>query len=77
MKTNNGYDLYIGGTAKGKDAQIGTLFMEQLMPEQLYEVFGKIINIYAEQGKKREQLLKFINRYGVENLKSQLSVIDN
>ncbi len=74
MKVNNGYDLYIGGKAKGKDAQIGTLFMEQLTPEQLYEVVEKIINIYTEQGKKREPFLKFINRFGFDNIKKQLAV---
>lgn len=73
MKVKNGYDLYIGGKAKGKDAQIGTLFMEQLMPEQLYKIVEKIITIYAEQGKKREPLFKFINRFGFENLKSQVT----
>ncbi|NWQ40281.1 nitrite reductase [Bacillus sp. EB106-08-02-XG196] len=73
MKVQNGYDLYIGGKAKGKDAQIGTLFMEQLMPEQLYKIVENIITIYAEQGKKREPLFKFINRFGFENLKSQVT----
>ena len=73
MKVRDGYDLYIGGKAKGKDAQIGTLFMEQLMPEQLYNVVEKIITIYAEQGKKRESLFKFINRLGFEKLKSQVT----
>lgn len=72
MKVRNGYDLYIGGKAKGKDARVGTLLKEQLMPEQLYEIVEKIIHIYAEQGKKREPLFKFINRFGFENLKSQV-----
>ncbi|MGN7299907.1 nitrite reductase [Ferdinandcohnia sp. SAFN-114] len=69
MKVRDGYDLYIGGKAKGKDAKTGTLFMEQLTPEQLYKVVEKIINIYTEQGKKREQFSKFITRFGLENLK--------
>ena len=73
MKVKNGYDLYIGGKAKGKDAQIGTLLTEQLMPEELYKVVEKIIHIYAEQGKKREPFLKFINRFGFENLKNELT----
>ncbi|KQL36102.1 nitrite reductase [Psychrobacillus sp. FJAT-21963] len=73
MKVKNGYDLYIGGKAKGKDAQIGTLLMEQLMPEQLYKVVEKIIHIYAEQGKKRETFIKFINRFGFENLKNEVA----
>lgn len=70
MKVKNGYDLYIGGKAKGKDAQVGTLLMEQLTPEKLYDAVEKIIHIYAEQGKKREPLFKFINRIGFENLKN-------
>lgn len=73
MKVRNGYDLYIGGKAKGQDAQTGALLMEQLIPEKLYEVVEKIIDIYAEHGKKREPFFKFINRYGLDNLKNQLS----
>lgn len=67
MKIRDRYDLYIGGKAKGKDAQIGHLFMEQLKPEQLYEMIEKIIEVYATHVKKREPLFKFINRYGIEN----------
>ncbi|CAG9613641.1 Cobalt-factor III methyltransferase [Bacillus rhizoplanae] len=72
MKIRNGYNLYFGGKAKGMDAQVGTLFMEQLIPEKLYEVVEKIIDIYAEHGKKREPFFKFINRFGLDNLKSQI-----
>ena len=72
MKIRNGYNLSIGGKAKGLDAQAGTTIMEQVQPEQLYKAVDKIIAIYAEQGKKRETFFKFVNRYGIENLKSQL-----
>jgi len=77
MKVKNGYDLYIGGKAKGKDAETGTLLMEQLTSEQLYEVVENMIRIYAEQGKNREPFFKFITRCGLENLKSLLPVIEN
>ncbi len=73
MKVRNGYDLYIGGKAKGADAQIGTLFMAQLVPEQLYEIVDKMIETYAEQGKKREPFSKFVNRIGFEQLKDQIA----
>lgn len=73
MKVRNGYDLYIGGKAKGKDAMIGTLLMEQLVPEKLYEVIEQIIDIYAEHGKKREPFFKFLKRFGLDNLKNQLA----
>ncbi|MGG3799608.1 nitrite reductase [Metabacillus fastidiosus] len=72
MKIRNSYDLYIGGKAKGKDAKTGTLLMEKLTPDRLYDIVENIIRIYAEHGKKREPFFKFINRYGFENLKSQL-----
>ncbi|MEC1377540.1 nitrite reductase [Heyndrickxia oleronia] len=72
MKIRDGYDLYIGGKAKGKDAQIGTLFMEQLIPEQLYMVVEQLIAIYAEQGKKREPFFKFISRLGIDHLKNHI-----
>ncbi len=73
MKRRNGYDLYIGGKAKGKDAQVGTLLMEQLIPEQLYKAIEKMIDLYAEHGKKRESFFKFINRFGIDNLKNEIS----
>lgn len=73
MKVRDGYDLYIGGKAKGKDAKTGTLLMEQLTPEQLFEVVEKMITTYAEYGKKREQFSKFITRFGVENLNNSIA----
>lgn len=73
MKVRNGYDLYVGGKAKGMDAQTGTLLMEQLPPEKLYEVIEKIIDIYAEHGKKREPFFKFVNRLGLDSLRNQLA----
>ncbi|RAL22088.1 nitrite reductase [Thermoflavimicrobium daqui] len=73
MKVRDGYNLYVGGKAKGMDAQVGTLLMEQLIPEKLYEVIEKVIDIYAEHGKKREPFFKFIHRFGLENLKQQIA----
>lgn len=73
MKVKDNYDLYLGGKAKGKDAHVGKLFMEQLNPEQLYEIIDKTIEIYSEQGKKREPFFKFLHRIGFENLKQQIN----
>ncbi len=72
MKIRNGYNLYVGGKAKGQDAQAGTIIMEKVDPEQLYEAVDQIIAIYAKHGKNRENFFKFVHRYGVDNLKKQL-----
>lgn len=66
MKIRDAYDLYIGGKSKGKDAKEGSLFREKLTPEELYTTVEKIIQLYSEQGKKREPFHKFVNRIGIE-----------
>lgn len=68
MKMRDQYDLYVGGKAKGKDAEVGTLLKENLTPEELYDSIDKIISTYAEQGKKREQFYKFVKRIGIDQL---------
>ena len=68
MKIKDGYNLYIGGKAKGKDAQTALLFKENLTPESLYEVVDTLLDYYATHGKKRENLAKFINRVGIDTL---------
>jgi precorrin-3B C17-methyltransferase len=73
MKVKDRYDLYIGGKAKGVDAKVGTLFLEQLTPERLYESIEKVIDIYGKHGNNREQFSKFINRYGFKNLQDQVA----
>lgn len=68
MKIRDHYNLYVGGKAKGKDAEVGVLLMENLTPEQLYNTVEKIIAIYSELGKKRETFYKFFKRIGRDYL---------
>ncbi|MCM3663545.1 nitrite reductase [Mesobacillus subterraneus] len=74
MKINDGYNLYAGGKSKGQDAAPGTLLFEKLTPEKLYLKVEKLLEIYGEHGKRREQMHKFINRFGKEQLMELLSV---
>lgn len=69
MKIKDTYNLYVGGKAKGIDAQLGTLVLEKAQPDKLYQAIDQVIDLYAEQGKKREPLAKFVHRYGIEELK--------
>ena len=68
MKMKDHYNLYIGGKAKGKDAEVGSLFKENLTPEELYETVEKILAVYSKQGKRRESFHKFLKRFGKEQL---------
>jgi len=68
MKMKDHYNLYVGGKAKGKDAEVGTLLLENLTPEELYDSVEKIVALYAQNGKKRETFYKFLRRIGREQL---------
>jgi precorrin-3B C17-methyltransferase len=76
MKIQDGYNLYAGGKSKGQDAAPGSLLFEQLTPDELYEKVEKLIKIYGENGKKREQMRKFISRFGEEELKELLNAAE-
>lgn len=70
MKMRDHYNLYVGGKAKGKDAEVGSLLKENLTPEELYETVEKIIEAYSQMGKKREPFYKFLKRVGRDDLLS-------
>lgn len=72
MKIRDHYNLYVGGKAKGKDAEVGSLLLENLTPEELYKSVEKILEFYSQMGKKRETFHKFFKRIGSEQLLSNL-----
>lgn len=74
IKQRDAYDLYLGGKANGLDAQTGQLFKNDLQPDELYKLVDQIIDVYAENGKKRERFSKFLKRFGIDQLKQQLNV---
>lgn len=68
MKNRGHYNLYVGGKAKGKDVEVGSLLLENLSPEELYEAVEKIIAGYTAAGKKRETFYKYTKRMGLPHL---------
>lgn len=70
---NDRYDLYVGGKAKGLDAKTAELFAGEVTEEELYSMVDFLIDTYAANGKKREQFGKFVRRYGLENLREEVS----
>ncbi|MFC4322404.1 NAD(P)/FAD-dependent oxidoreductase [Litchfieldia salsa] len=72
IKKNEFYDLYVGGKATGENARTAIKLREGLSSEDLYVTVEKLLEIYKENGKKREAFWKFINRYGLENIENLL-----
>lgn len=74
IKRNDHFELYVGGQAVGTNARTGVLLKDGLEPEELYELVDKVIDVYRNNGRKRERIAKFIDRYGFENLKDAVGV---
>ena len=72
MKRKDHYELYIGGKAIGEDAQTGILLKDGLEPEELYELVDRVLEVYRNNGRKRERMAKFVSRYGFENIKQEV-----
>ncbi|MBM7706434.1 NAD(P)H-nitrite reductase large subunit [Chryseomicrobium aureum] len=70
MKIKETYSLYAGGKAKGIDAQLGQILIEGASPDKLYMAIDRVLDLYAAQGKKREPLSKFVDRYGIEAMRN-------
>ncbi len=68
IKFKDHYSLYVGGKAKGLDAEVGTLLKENLTPEELYNTVDEVIAAYSQMGKKREPFFKFWKRVGRDQL---------
>ncbi|MFD1020202.1 nitrite reductase [Thalassobacillus hwangdonensis] len=72
MKYKDTYELYLGGQSKGRNAKAGDLFMDGLEPEQLYEIVDEILEVYRNNGRKREKFSKFVDRYGMDKIKEEV-----
>ncbi|UCZ53585.1 nitrite reductase [Bacillus shivajii] len=73
IKRKDHYELYIGGKAVGEDAQTGVLLQDGLEPEQLYNLVDRVIDVYRNNGRKRERMAKFVDRYGFDKIKEVLT----
>jgi precorrin-3B C17-methyltransferase len=74
IKRQEHYELYVGGQAKGEDARTAVLLKDQLEPEELYDLVDAVLEVYRNNGRKRERLAKFIDRFGLENLKKEVVI---
>ena len=74
MKDKETYELYIGGHSKGRDAKPGKLIKANLQPEELYNLVDQLLEVYRENGKKREKFYRFVDRFDFEEIKRKLLI---
>ncbi|MFB1100466.1 nitrite reductase [Terribacillus sp. JSM ZJ617] len=75
MKVKEKFDLYIGGYTKGTKAQTGKLLFGKLDENTLYIYVNNLIRLYSDNGRKREQFYRFVNRYGFDTIKEEIAAI--
>lgn len=75
VKRKETFEIYVGGQSKTMEARTAELLVEQVKEEQLSSIVQSIISLYQTQGKKREKFFKFVERYGLENVRKELGLI--
>jgi precorrin-3B C17-methyltransferase len=70
------FDVYVGGQPKTLKAKVGELLVEGVPENKLNDVVQQLINLYKDNGKKREKFSKFVERMTLEKMREQaLSVL--
>lgn len=73
VKMKDTYSIYVGGEPKSIKPTIGILFMSDITQERLIPIVQRLIELYQEQGKKKEKFTRFIDRLSMEELKAKVS----
>jgi NAD(P)H-nitrite reductase large subunit len=68
-----GWILAFGGNSGGKP-RIGDVIAEDLSTEDVMDLADRCLQYYKENGKKRERTAKFMERTGLDALKSALNL---
>ncbi|MBG9565375.1 nitrite reductase [Brevibacillus agri] len=71
VKRKDMFEIYIGGQSKSMEAKTADLLVDQVREEELSTVVKSVITLYQEKGKKREKFSKFVQRYGVDNIRKE------
>ncbi|MFF0827003.1 nitrite reductase [Brevibacillus sp. NPDC003359] len=74
VKRKETFEIYVGGQSKTMEAKTAELLVEQVKEEQLSSIVQSIITLYQTHGKKREKFFKFVERYGLENVRKELGL---
>ncbi|WP_078544099.1 NAD(P)/FAD-dependent oxidoreductase [Litchfieldia alkalitelluris] len=74
IKVKDHFDLYIGGKATGENARTALKLREGLSEQELYQTIELLLDVYKENGKRREAFWKFISRFGFDQLQEAVSI---
>ncbi|WP_319584693.1 nitrite reductase [uncultured Pseudodesulfovibrio sp.] len=70
-----GWTVSFGGNA-GKRVRCGDILGENLSEDEAFELIAKALSFYAENAKKKERTARFVERVGLDALKSAVLTAD-
>jgi len=73
VKMKDTYDIYVGGDGKSLKATLGVLFISGLTEQRLIPVVRKLIELFQQNGKKKEKFSKFIERMTMEKVRESVT----
>lgn len=72
VKRKDTFEIYVGGQTKTLEAKTAELLIDQVNENDLSPIVKNVVTLYQEKGKKREKFSKFVQRYGIENIRKDL-----
>ncbi|MED1657870.1 nitrite reductase, partial [Brevibacillus agri] len=72
VKRKDTFEIYVGGQTKTLEAKTAELLIDQVKEDDLSPIVKSVVTLYQEKGKKREKFFKFVQRYGIENIRKDL-----
>ncbi len=69
MGKKKGWTVSFGGNS-GRHARIGNILAENISDSEVLELIDKCLNYYVANARKRERTSRFIERTGIEQLKT-------
>jgi NAD(P)H-nitrite reductase large subunit len=61
----HGWTVVFGGNA-GKRVRQGDILAQDVSEDEAFDILGKVLALYAENGKKKERTARFVERIGLD-----------
>jgi precorrin-3B C17-methyltransferase len=68
VKTDRGYDLYVGGRAQGMEPRPGVALARGLAEAAVPSAVRGLIYLYQREGARRERFWQFVDRVGMAHI---------